>query len=230
MIKKTLFPALAVAACLGLSSCIADEYNFSDISTDNLALHTAIEGPIASTQISFEDFFDIDGVTGVLYTENGAKPVNEHVFQTLEFPLKLLKGSSLKLNKLIEDLDLSDMFGEEGFVTGLEKFKLDFTVCNNLPFNGSIIVKPVVVEDGVIMELPDKNAEHHQFELEYNEQNKVHSVIFDSSDVDLLQKSNALILNVNVQLTDEAATVRTSDFVSFYITSYISGKLLTNSL
>ncbi|MBR4268018.1 MAG: hypothetical protein IKQ46_18445 [Bacteroidales bacterium] len=229
MHKINLIYLVLLVLFVGNIGCSDGDYNFSDVSTDDAVLQTAVQGPVTQTNITFKDLFEIDGVGGILKTDKGTYTINEHSLQAITFPLTLHTGSKIHMDKMIEDLDVSKIFGKDGWCETLDKMTFKFYITNTLPFEGTVSVSPAVNVEGVGTKLPDSNFDKHSFFVNKGENHVFHELTFDNSDTQLLSASNALYVTFEITLPEDGLTVNADDYISFDMSVFFGGRFLVDN-
>ena len=118
---KKIFLCVVSAFFVCLSACKVEDYNLSDINTDDLELSTSVGSPIGRSSISIADLLKKQDVAGLGYDENGVVVFTYDSVQ--HFEIEPIKANGFNSFHYFAGLDL---FEDEIEKTGIPKMNTSF--------------------------------------------------------------------------------------------------------
>ncbi len=148
---KKAFIGVVSAFLFCQTACEVEDYNLSDISTDDLVLNTSVSSPIGRSSISISDLLDMQEISGLGYDENGVIVFTYDTLQRFEVePIKTDGFNSIR------SMSGYDLFEEELTEAGITKekyktlnipYKLPLPANEKINICGKIAVSDLISED-----------------------------------------------------------------------------------
>lgn len=139
IIKQSL-AAMAVSALMFSTACTNEEYDLENIGEDGFNIHTSLAAPICHSHSTFANIFNAEGIKGKLITvDKGvidlAATGYGEVDELLKNPLALKVETNFKSQTITDDINFSEIFGDENPVRNLDSLILIIEVSHDVPFD-----------------------------------------------------------------------------------------------
>ncbi len=144
--KILIFAAICGFLLSGAASCVEDEYDLSELSTDSLMVTTAIEAPIAKCIISMDDVFQHRGSKGTVIKYDDLLGKLDSIYDLSKFTkddASILPGYFVMEDGIVStdtlyDVKIKDVCGKDNTIDSIYTAELTFDVVNEVPLGGSI--------------------------------------------------------------------------------------------
>lgn len=132
---KTILSASAVMCAL--TACEVEDYNLSDLDTDDLELSTGLSAPLGRSTVTIEDLLKNQDIEGLGYDSTGLIVFQYDTIQHFSIEGIEFQGFSSEERITVYDL-LTDSLKSLGFETLEEFISFDDDVTVELPINNSV--------------------------------------------------------------------------------------------
>ncbi len=144
--KILIFAAVCGVLFLGSTSCVEDEYDLSELSTDSLMVTTAIEAPLAKCIISVDDVFQHRGSKGTVIKYDDLFGKLDSIYDLSKFtkddasilPGYFVMEDGVVATDTLNGVNIKNVCGKGNTIDSIYTAELTFDVVNEVPLGGSI--------------------------------------------------------------------------------------------
>ncbi len=144
--KILIFAAVCGVLFLGSTSCVEDEYDLSELSTDSLMVTTAIEAPLAKCIISVDDVFQHRGSKGTVIKYDDLMGKLDSIYDLSKFtkddasilPGYFVMEDGIVATDTLNGVNIKNVCGKDNTIDSIYTAELTFDVVNEVPLGGSI--------------------------------------------------------------------------------------------
>lgn len=240
-VKKMLGYALLLLGTTYLSSC-KEEYDLEDLSTENLAIVTALDAPIAKMELSMKDVFLHRGSGGHLVTADSTYDLR-YIYSEEKIPLPndIIAGTDITAQDTLKDVNFEEYIGQGNIVDSLEAINLKLKVTNELPFKVNAELR--FLEDayefntnhieGVTQEIPslrrsftiDGCAVNPTTKLMSQSSEATVSLKFSGQDNEALRRVNYIVIVYTMAMGSDIFRLEKESAIKLNMSAYIKAKI-----
>lgn len=230
--------ALMAAASIFGTACTDDDYDLDNVG-DDLVVKTSVAFPLGHANFKFKDIFDMENARGKFITTNdvvldlASEDSKEY---TKLLPLDIKQTINAQANTIIDNLDMSEIFGEGNAINSIDSLYLMLDVKSTAPFDINVGLKFTDDVKPSVESLPIATIKEQTASLEAPATAgsiTTKNVEFGyGSLAESFKKATAIIIpiDLNIPAGKDLVGIDKEQYIDITIKIYVKGTFKTSSL